>query len=59
MGAFGWEFVDGSFWMGVFGWEFVDGSLLMGGGGGLWTYLVGVCLLVALPVVMASHSRLF
>ena len=30
MEAFGWEFVDGSFWMGVFGWEFVDGSFWMG-----------------------------
>ena len=46
MGVFGWEFVDGSFWMGG------------GGGGGLGTYLVGVCLLVALSAVMASRSRL-
>ena len=33
MGAFGWEFVDGSLlmggWLGV-GWELLDGSLLMG-----------------------------
>ena len=63
MGVFGWEFVDGSFLdgsllMGVFGWEFVDGSFWMGGGGGLGTYLVGVCLLVALSAVMASRSRL-
>ena len=40
--------------MGVFGWEFVDGSLLMGGGGGLGTYLAGVCLLVALSALTGA-----